>query len=195
MIDLRRPEHALELRDQFEIAVDILVRRDRRQEIARVRQTVRADRAEIGQAQRGAEVLGDVAARLAIEQLDAETDAARNHRDLLRLDIEYAELGRDAQPALLRHDQQLAVGVVEEAALHRAVGGVDMDAAAGLRRRAAVAGHREQAIDEIRRRASAAGSGSQRNWFGDVGVSSKRLWKCGMRARLERPCNAAGRMR
>jgi len=44
VIDARRPQSALELRDQFEIAVDILERRDRRKKVARVRQAIRTDR-------------------------------------------------------------------------------------------------------------------------------------------------------
>ena len=55
------------------------------------------------------------------------------------------------QPPLLRHDQQLAVGVVEEAAAHRPVRGVDVDRAAGAAGGIAVARHRHQAVDEIDR--------------------------------------------
>ena len=47
-----------------------------------------------------------------------------------------------------------------------------MDAAAVLRGRIAVAGHRHQAIDEVgRRRGDGIGSGSQRSWLGGVGTS------------------------
>ena len=60
-------------------------------------------------------VLGDIAARLAID-LDPELDAARDQRDRARRDIQPAELGHDPQRALLRNDQQLAVGVDEHAA-------------------------------------------------------------------------------
>ena len=114
-------------------AVDVLVRGDRRQEVARIGQAVGADRAEVGQAEAGAVVLADVAARRAVRQLDAEAHAARDDDDLLRLGVDHAELGDEALPALLRHDQHLAVGVVEDAVAHRAVGGVEVRRGAGLR--------------------------------------------------------------
>src|SRR5690606_27686317 len=53
------------------------------------------------------------------------------------------------QATLLRDDQQLAVGAVEEAAAHRSVGRVHVDADARACARTAVAGHGEQAIDEV----------------------------------------------
>ena len=125
----------MELGDQLVRPVDVLVGGDRRQEVARVGQAVRADRAEVGQAEGAAVVLADVAAAAAVGQLEAEAHAARNDDDLLRLGVDDAELGDEAVPALLRHDQHLAVGVVEGAALHRAVGGVDVGGGAGLRLR------------------------------------------------------------
>jgi hypothetical protein len=51
----------------------------------------------------------------------------------------------------LRDDQQFAVGVVEEAPLHRRVGGIQVDADAVLSRRRTVAGDGVEAIDEIDR--------------------------------------------
>src|SRR6185295_19799766 len=112
-------------------------------------EAVRADRAEVGQAEAGAEVLADVAARLAsragdgtaarIQQLDPEAHAARDDDDLLRLRVDRAELGDEALPPELRDDQQLAVGVVERALLHRAVRRVDVRGSAGLGVRAAAA--------------------------------------------------------
>ena len=77
--------------------------------------------------------------------------------------------------AVLRHDQQLAVGVVEEAPLHRAVGGVEMDRRAGLRMRVAVAGHRHQAVDEVGRRRPASAAGSSAAGSACVGTSPKSL--------------------
>ena len=115
-------------------------------------------------------------------------------RDFLRLDLEHAEFGRDAQPALLRHDQQFAVGVVEKAPLHRAVRGIDVNADAGLRRRAAIAGHGEQAVDEIGRR------GRQRQRIpAQLVRRDRRLVEIVVESstlqQRERPCTAAGRMR
>ena len=113
--------------------LDVLIGGDRRQEVARVGEPVRADRAEVGQAQVGAEVLADVAARLRVEQLDAESNAARDDDDLLRLGVDRAKLGDEALPAQLRDDEQFAIGVVERALLHRAIRGVDVRRRAGLR--------------------------------------------------------------
>ena len=121
------PELLAELGDELEVAFAVFVPGVRRGEIARIGQAVGTQRTEVRQAQRGAVVFRDVATRLAIGQLHRETHAARNHRDLLRLDIDHAELGGDAQAALLGHQQQLAVGI-EEHALHRTVGAVGMDA-------------------------------------------------------------------
>ena len=47
----------------------------------------------------------DLTARCALRKIHAETYATRNHRDLLRLHFQHAQFGRDAQRALLRHDQ------------------------------------------------------------------------------------------
>src|SRR4249919_647416 len=152
MADRRTPQVALELGNQFELAFRFLVRRVRREEVSRVGQAIGADRTEVGQAQDRAEVLAHVAARLTIRQFDAEADAAWDHRDFVRLDIEYTELGGDMQAALLRHDQEFAVGVVEEAVLHRLVRRVQVDADAALRAGRTVAGHGEQPVDEIDRR-------------------------------------------
>jgi hypothetical protein len=64
---------------------------------------------EIGQPQRCAEVLANVAAGLPVGQLDTEAQAAGNDRDLLRLDVQDAELGRQAKPPQLGNDQELAI--------------------------------------------------------------------------------------
>jgi hypothetical protein len=68
MADRRRPQVAAELGDQLEIAFAVFVARLRRQEVARIGQAVRADRAQVRQAQQGAEVLADIAARRAVRQ-------------------------------------------------------------------------------------------------------------------------------
>jgi hypothetical protein len=161
MVDERAPQVALELGDQFEVAFHVLERRVRGQEVARIGQAIAADRSEVRQPQRRPEVLADIAARDPIGQRDPEADPARDHRDLVRLDLEHAELGRDVQASLLRHDQQLAIGVVEEPAVHVAVGRVQVDADARLRHRSAIAGQREQAVDEIHRRGLPASTGQR----------------------------------
>jgi acyl-CoA reductase-like NAD-dependent aldehyde dehydrogenase len=75
----------------------VLVAGARRQEVARIGQAVRADGPEVRQAQQRAEVLADIAARLAVRQADLEAHAARDHRDFLRFDFEQAQFGGDAQ--------------------------------------------------------------------------------------------------
>ena len=64
------------------------------------------------------------------------------------------------QAALLRHEQHLAIGVDEGAALHRAVGEVDVRADAGLRLGIAVGGQRVHAVDEVDVGAVRAASGA-----------------------------------
>jgi hypothetical protein len=149
MPDIGAPQLAAELGDQFVIAFEIFVARDRDQEVARVGQAVRADRAEVRQAQQGAEVLAHIAARRPVRQIDGEAHAARDHGDLLGFELDQAEFGGDREPALLGHDQQLAVGGIEIAAAHRLVGCVQVDRAAGHRGGRAVAGHGDHAVDEI----------------------------------------------
>ena len=140
MVDRCTPQAAFELGDQFEVAIHILERRMRGFEVARIGQAVGSDRAEVGQLQQRTVVLADVATARAIGQFNAEAHAARDHRDLLRLDLDHAQLGQQAQRAQLRHDQQLAVGVVEVAADHIAVGGVQVNDT-GMRVGRAVATH------------------------------------------------------
>ena len=62
-------------------------------------------------------VLGDIAARFAVD-LDAEAHPARDQRDRPGRDVEPAKLGAESERALLRDDQQFAVGVDEHAAVH-----------------------------------------------------------------------------
>ena len=68
-----------------------------------------------------------------------------------RRSFDHAELGDKAGAALLRHDQHLAVGIVEAAVGHRAIGGIEMHRHADLRRHIAVAAERHDAFDEIGR--------------------------------------------
>ena len=116
VIERRRPQIGRRTSPRSSnVAVAVLVAGDRGEEVARIGEPVGTDRTEIRQAQRRAEVLAYVAARRSVRQLDAEAQAARHHGDLERRDVEHAELGGQSQPSLLRHDEQLAVGVVEEA--------------------------------------------------------------------------------
>ncbi|KAG1450372.1 hypothetical protein G6F57_016420 [Rhizopus arrhizus] len=151
MVDRCAPQAAFELGDQLEVTVHVLECRMRGLEVAWVGQAVGADRAEVGQLQQRAVVLADVAAARAVGQFHPEAHATRDHRDLLRLDLDHAHLGQQAQRAQLGHDQQLAIGVVEIAADHVAVGRVQMDAHTRVRIGRTVATHGVQAFDEVGR--------------------------------------------
>jgi hypothetical protein len=94
-------------------------------------------------------ILADIAARRPVRQLDAEPQAARDHHNLPGRRFDHAQLGDKAGAALLRHDQHFAVGIVEAAIGHRAVGGVDVDCHADLGRHVAVAAERDDAGDEV----------------------------------------------
>ena len=65
--------------------------------------------------------------------------------------LDHAQLGHEPRAALLRHDQHFAVGIVEIAVGHRAVGGVDVHRHADLRRDVAIAAERDDAFDEVGR--------------------------------------------
>jgi hypothetical protein len=69
-----------------------------------------------------------IATRGPVGQLDAKAHTAWNDHDLLRLDLEHAHLAAHAQSPLLRHDQQLAIGIHEEPIGHRAIGRIQVDA-------------------------------------------------------------------
>ncbi len=84
VIDERAPQAAQELGDDVELAVAIFEGGNGRFEVARIGKAVGADGAELGQAEREAVVFADVAAGLAVEQLDAEFDAARESRRFRR---------------------------------------------------------------------------------------------------------------
>src|SRR3546814_10162038 len=84
MPDRRAPQVALELGDQLEVALGLLVRRIRGEEVSRIGKAVGADRPQVRQPQQAAEVLAHVAARGTVRQRDAEAHAARDQRDYLR---------------------------------------------------------------------------------------------------------------
>ena len=149
MVELRAPQVPRELGDDFRGRIAILVGGDGREEIARIGEAVGADRAQLGEAEGRAIVLADVAACRALD-LGAELDAARHHRDLAGSGDEAAEFGRERERALLGDDEELAIGVVAEAALfHGAVGRVDVDRRAALRERIAARDEGREAGDEV----------------------------------------------
>ena len=151
----------------------IFERRDRRQEVARVREAVRADRAELRQPE---------AARRSFRRCSrAPRRPAAPTRNLMPRGITQISPGatsripssvaKHAAPQL-RHDQQFAVGVVEEALLH----GWRWRRRREWPRRSASPDRRCRRWSRCRRRnrwlRRECGNGSQRSWLGGVGTSS-----------------------
>ncbi len=148
MVERRRPQTAEIFLNDLGLLVAVFIRGHRSLEIARIGETVRADRTKLGKAERQPVVLGDITARFAVD-LDPELDAARHKRGRTGGDLEDSELGDDAQGAGLRNDQQLAVGIGEDAPFHRAAGAIEVDRDAFEIGRVAVGEHRHHAVDEI----------------------------------------------
>ena len=94
-------------------------------------------------------ILADIAARRSIRQFDAEAKPARDNDDLAGRRLDNAKLGDETGAALLRHDEHFAVRIVKVTVDHRAVGGVDVDRHAGLRRHVAIAAERHDAFDKV----------------------------------------------
>src|SRR3990167_3227760 len=117
MVQLSGPQFAEELLYQRSRLLEVFVAGHRRKKVAGVGQAVAANLPQVRQTQRGAVVLGDVTACLRIQQLDTELETTGQHDNFQRLDIQHAQVGGDAQAALLGDDQQFAVGI-EEHALH-----------------------------------------------------------------------------
>ena len=186
----------MELGDELVRRVDVFVGRDRRQEVARVGQAVRADRAEVGQAEGGAEVLADVAARRCRR---GSSTRKRTPRGMTTISCGSAsidaELGDEALPAELRHDQHLAVGVVEGAPLHRAVGGVDVRRRAGLRLRRRRCRPSSPGRRRSRSAPSASAAGSSAAGSAASATSSKALTMRPASSGSNGRCIADGRMR
>src|SRR5690606_23027080 len=95
-------------------------------------QAIRSQRSEFRQTQRSAKVLQNIAASLPIGQLYTQAYASRDDGDLLGFEFDDAQFCDQTQPSLLRHDQELAVGVIEKTPLHGAVGRIQMNADTAL---------------------------------------------------------------
>ncbi len=122
--------------------VAVLERRHRRLEVAPVRHAVGADRPAARQLELLPVVLADEAAGRAFQHLDAVDEPARKDRDLLRLEVDHAELRREPQPPLLGDNEQLRIGREEVLVLHGGGDEVDVACHAGLRVDVAGRGHR-----------------------------------------------------
>src|SRR4029079_6435594 len=110
--------------------------------------TVCPDRAALGQRERTAVVLAHIAARGSLYQLDPKLDPARDDGNLARFDLDDAELGCEAQLSLLRHEQHLAIGIVEILLDHGARDEIDMRAHSRLASGIARNRHGVHALDE-----------------------------------------------
>ena len=128
--------------------LDVFEGRNGGQEVARICQAIGADRAAIGQRERPAVVLTDIGARRTVQRLGAELHAARENADFAGLDVDHPELREEAQPSLLRDDQQFAVRIEEEFVLHGRGDEGEMRGHAGLGVRVARCGDRAKAGDE-----------------------------------------------
>ena len=93
----------------------------RRLEVTRVGHAVGPDRTPARQLELLAVVFTDEAPAGPFQHLDPVDQAARDDGDLLRLEVDDAQLGGEPQPPFLRHHQQLAVGR-EEIAVHHTLG-------------------------------------------------------------------------
>ena len=83
MIHFCRPQAAGEFADEFARLIEFFVARPRREKIARIGEAVGADGPEIRQFERSAEVLADIASRLAVRKFHPKAQSARNHGDFL----------------------------------------------------------------------------------------------------------------
>ncbi len=72
-------------------------------------------------------VLAQVTPSAAVEQLYAEFQAARQHSDFQRADVQHTQFGNDSESPLLWHDQPFSVSA-EKRALHRRIGCVHINA-------------------------------------------------------------------
>src|SRR6188474_1384639 len=100
MTDLGLVEAAAPLGQQPAWPLAVLKTCNRRLEVARVGETVGADRAAVGQRELGAVVLADIAARGRTGELDLENHAARHDADLAWLDTDGAHFGDNDKAAL-----------------------------------------------------------------------------------------------
>src|SRR5271167_3182357 len=151
VIHFRRPQAAEKFADQLAGLFDILVVRPRREEIAWIGKAIGTDWPEVGQLERRAEILANVAtaARRALRKVDAKAQAAWYDGNLQRLKVYAPQFGVQDERALLRYDEQFAIGIIEVSPLHGSVDGKQINSAAHLSVRRTVAGDRHQTIDEI----------------------------------------------
>src|SRR5262245_28080068 len=90
-----------------------LVCRGRRLEVTRIGEAIGADWPAIGQGELGAVILAEITARRPVLELDLELHSARDNADFAGAERDAAELGKEEEASVLRHDQKLTVRIVE----------------------------------------------------------------------------------
>jgi len=120
-------EAALVLGDHGEVAGPLLEGGNGDLKVPRGCEAVGSDRAQVRQLIVAVEDLADVATARPAGKADRKEDAALDNADVVRGDLQVAELGLDVEGAELRDDEEVAIRVVEGPVLHVAVGGVDVD--------------------------------------------------------------------
>src|SRR5882724_9812979 len=106
--DVRGPQRPSPFHVKSGRRVLILVRGDRRQEIALIGETIGSDRPALREGERSAVVLAHVAASRPARELDPDLHPARNDRDLAGLYFDDPELGAKAKVSLLRDEEHFA---------------------------------------------------------------------------------------
>ena len=113
MIILDREKLSLEFIDDCPLILGIFIPCNRSLKVSRICQPVGSNRAKIRNHEVAFEDLSDVSAGLALEHVDRELDSALYNANLERLDSDAAKLGLDQERAMLRHNEEVAIAVVE----------------------------------------------------------------------------------
>ena len=147
----------------FSFVAFVLVPSLGRQKVPRSGQAVGPDGAQLGEDKVRPEDLQDVPSRprrlrfllssalglLVLLQRDGKADPGGDDGDLPRAHRHPPHLRPDPQRPQLRDDEHVPVGVAQTGALHRGVGGVDVDGVAAPRQRRPGPAERRQAADKV----------------------------------------------
>eukprot|EP01136_Pigoraptor_vietnamica_P024412 Opistho-1_new@77441 len=148
VVHARLKEVVLVLVHDAEVARALLIPRRGRQKIARVRKTVGADGALVGDAEVARIHLADVAARRAVDR-HGEPDSALHDANLVRADLHDAVFGDDRELAGLRNDEEIPVRVLQGLVNHRRIARVDVHGEPVAHGGVAGAGKRGDALHKV----------------------------------------------
>src|SRR4051794_23452343 len=128
MVDLARPQIAAELLHDLTRGVAVFIPRLRRFKVARIRQSVRSDRSQVGQAELSTIVLAYVTAQFLIVRVRfyLESQAPGYAHNFARTGLNVTQLCKKADPSLFRHEQHLPIRVIEVPVTHTFVEGIDV---------------------------------------------------------------------